>query len=217
VTEKDQSLEELTGALVGGRADEAKQRSYAALAKGNTNGEVLDAIVEAANIVSDLQELAQYDQAKVSAVENSVNASLQALEEWLAQSEVRFGLKVTVGPVGLKGGAISATALSASLRSVGFRSTSLNKTQTALDLLRNSEELDADLVMPLLSGNGDQQLRDFTDAYERGGFQHKFEVIPIAPGLPDRFETALIVARNFEEAISRATEWALKKSREKTT
>jgi methylmalonyl-CoA mutase cobalamin-binding subunit len=213
LTEKEQSLQEVTSALVAGNGVEAKQRAYAALAKGNTNGEVLDAIVEAANIVSDLQELNRYDQERFSAVENSVTSCLQVLEEWLTISEEKFHLKVTVGPVGLEGGALSSLALSASLRSVGFHSTSLSKTQTALDLLRNSEELDADLVIPILSGGGDEDLQNFVEAYERGGFRNKFEVIPIAPCLSDKAQTSVTVARNSGEAISKATQWAVKTGR----
>ena len=215
LTEREQSLQELTSSIVAGKTDEGKQRAYAALAKGNTNGEVLDAIVEAANIVSDLHEVGQYDEEKISAVENAVAACLQILEEWLTKSEGKFGLKVTVGPVGLKSGVLMSVALSASLRSVGFHSTSLSKTQTALDLLRNSEELDADLVIPILSSDGDQYLRNFAEAYERGGFRNKFEVIPIAPGLPDGVQTSLSFARNSGEAVSKATQWAFKNKRMK--
>ena len=211
VAAKEESLQELTKALLAGKVEEAKQSAYAALAKGNSKGELLDAIVEAANIVSDLQELEQYDQGKLIAVENSANASLQTLEDWLAESEKKFNAQVTVGPVGLKAGGLQSIALSAALRSMGFHSSSLTKTQTALDLLRNSEELDADLVIPLLSGNGDEQLKNFADAYDRGGFRSKFEVIPIAPGLPENASTNLTVARNTGEAISKATQWALKR------
>jgi hypothetical protein len=211
--EKEESLRELTGAILAGTVDEAKQRAYAALAKGNSEGEILDAIVEAVNIISDLEELDQYDQAKIASVENAVNRCLQSLEEWLTKSEGKFGARIIVGPVGLKAGALLALTLSASLRSVGFHSTSLRKTQTALDLLRNSEELNADLVIPILSGNGDEDLRNFTEAYERGGFKSKFEIIPIAPGASENSRTSLAVARNFGEAISKATQWALKNGR----
>lgn len=196
--------------MLAGKSDETKQRAIAALAKGNSEREVLDAVMEAVDITTDLQGLGQYDQAKITSVEVAVSASLQALEEWLVKSEGKFGVKVTVGPVGLKTGALLALALSSSLRSVGFRSTNLGKTQTALDLLRNSEELDSDLVIPILPDNDDEHLRSFAEAYERGGFRNKFEVIPIAPGLSENVHSNLIIARNTEEAISKATQWALK-------
>ena len=211
--EKEESIRELTAALLAGKPEEAKQRTYAAHAKGNTEREILDAIVDAVNIVSDLQELDQYDQAKITSVENAVTASLEVLEEWLRRSEEKFNAKVIVGPVGLKTGALSSLALSASLRAVGFRSTSLGKTQTALDLLRNSEELRADLVIPLLSRDGDQQVRTFNEAYERGGFKSKFNIIPVVDMISDRPHEELGIARNAEEAISKATEWALKNTR----
>jgi methanogenic corrinoid protein MtbC1 len=213
LTEKEQSLQELTGAILAGTVDEAKQRAYAALAKGNGEREILEAIVEAVNIISDLEELDQYDQAKIASVESSVNSCLQILEEWLTKSEGKFDVKITVGPVGIRAGALLSLTLSASLRSVGFRSTSLGKTQTALDLLRNSEELDADLVIPILSGNGDEDLRNFAEAYERGGFKNNFEIIPIAPGASEDSHASLTIARNSGEAISKATQWALKKAR----
>jgi len=205
----------LTSALLAGNGDEAKQKVFAALAKGSRQSEILDAIVEAINIVCDLQELGQYDQSKVASQESSVNSCLQLLEDWLVKSEGRFNVKVTVGPVGLKSGALSSLALSASLRSVGFRSTSLGKTQTALDLLRNSEELNVDLVIPLLAGDGDASLRSFVDAYERGGFRSKFQVIPVAASSSENVQ-GMTVARNSSEAISKATEWAMRKTRKAT-
>lgn len=213
MTEKEESLQLVTNALLAGKSDEAKQRTYSAIAKGNNEREVLDAVVEAVNIISDLQEVTPYDQAKVVSLENAVSGCLQVLEEWLAKSEGKFGLKVTVGPVGLKTGALSSLALSASLRAIGFRAINLGKTQTALDLLRNSEELDADLVIPMLPANGAEHLLVFAEAYERGGFRNKFEIISIAPGMPENVRASLTIARNPEEAISKATQWALKKSR----
>lgn len=213
--EKEERLRDLTSALVAGKSDEARQRAYAALARENSEREVLDAIVDAVNIICDLQELGQYDPAKIASVENAVTSSLQTLEEWLAKSEVRFSLRVTVGPVGLKTGALSSLALSASLRSVGFHATNLGKTQTALDLLRNSEELGTDLVVALLPEKDDEHLRSFAEAYERGGFKNKFEIIPIAPGLPEDVHPNFIIARNSEEAISKAAQWAIKKKNSK--
>lgn len=210
MTEKEDALRELTSALLAGKGDETKQRANAALAKGNSEREVLDAVVEAVSIFSDLQELGQYDQAKITSVETALNTGLQALEEWLMKSEGKFGVKVTVGPVGVKVGGLLALALSASLRSVGFRSTNLGKTQTALDLLRNSEELGSDLVVPILPEKDEERVRSFAEAYERGGFKNKFEIIPIAPGLSENVHVNLTIARNSEEAISKATQWALK-------
>jgi len=208
LTEKEDALRELTSALLSGRSDEAKQKAYAALAKGNNERDVLDTIVEAVNIISDLQGLGQYDQAKSTSLESAINAGLLSLEPWLLKSEGRFGVRVTVGPVGLTSGALLGLALSASLRSIGFRATNLKKTQTALDLLRNSEELGSDLVIPILPD--DEQLRSFADAYERGGFRNKFEVIPIASKLSENVGVDMNSARNPEEAISKATQWALR-------
>ena len=217
LTEKEQSLQQLTSALLAGKADEARQNTYAALGRGNTNGELLDAIIEATNIVADLHEVGQYDQRKLAAVENSVSACLQVLEDWLAKSQGRFGVKVTVGPVGVKAGALASLALSAAFRSAGFQSTSLGKTQTALDLLRNSEELGANLVIPMFPAEGvDEHLRNFADELERGGFRNKFEAIPIAPGLSESVDSTFMIARNSGEAISKATEWALRKHTSRT-
>jgi methanogenic corrinoid protein MtbC1 len=214
LAEKEQSLQQLTSALLAGKADEARQNTYAALGRGNTNGELLEVIIEATNIVVDLHEVGQYDHGKLTIVENSVSACLQVLDDWLAKSQGKYGVKVTIGPVGVKAGTLASLVLSAAFRSAGFESTSLGKTQTPLELLRNSEELGSDLVIPLLPDEGvAQHLRDFEDALERGGFKSKFEVIPIAPGLPEKVETTLTIARNSGEAISKATEWALRKQR----
>jgi hypothetical protein len=88
----------------------------------------------------------------------------------------------------------------------------LGKTQTALDLLRNSEELGADLVIPLLAREDvEGQLRGLKEAIDRGGFKLRFEIIPVAPGLPEGTTFPLSAVRNSSEAISKATEWALRK------
>jgi len=217
LTEKERSLQQLTSALLAGKVDEARQNTYAALGRGNTNSELLDAVIEAVNIVVDLHEVGQYDHGKLAAVENSVVACLQVIEDWLAKSQGKFGVKVTIGPVGVKAGTLASLVLSAAFRSAGFQSISLGKTQTPLELLRNSEELGADLVIPLLPEDRvDQHLQDFEDELERGGFTTKFEVIPIAPGLPEKVAATLTIARNAGEAISKATEWALRKHQSRT-
>ncbi len=210
----EQRLQLLTNALLEGKAEEARQNTNAALATGSNANEILDALVDAINIVVDLHEVGEYDQSRVLAVENAATACLQVIEEKLAVSESRFNLKATTGPVGLKAGNLLSMAVSASLRSVGFRSINLGKSQTPLELLRNSEELGADLVVPLLSGDAvEEQLRNFIEALERGGFKAKFEVIPVAPGLPELFQSSIAIARNSSEAISKATEWALRRQK----
>jgi methanogenic corrinoid protein MtbC1 len=198
--------------LFGGKVEEARQCTYAALGRGNTRPEVLDALVEAVSIVTDLNEVGEYDQARVTATENAVNSCLQVLEDWLAKSQGRFGLKVIVGPVGLRAGSVLSVALSASLRSAGFHSTSLGKTNTALEILRNSEELGADIVISLLPAEGvEGHVRNFAEEVERGGFKDKFRVILLAPGLPNLFQSSLTIARNSGEVITKATEIALRR------
>jgi methanogenic corrinoid protein MtbC1 len=198
--------------LLGGKAEDARHSTNAALAQGNTVNEILDALVDAVNIIVDLNEVGEYDQAKVTAAEEAVTVCLQTLEDRLQTSEAKFNAKATTGPVGIKAGNLLSMAVSASLRSAGFHSTNLGKTQTALDLLRNSEELGVDLVVPLLAEEGvEEQLRSFTESYERGGFKAKFTVIPVAPGLREDVQLTIPVARNTGEAISKATEWALRR------
>ena len=211
LTDKELRAQQLTNALFAGKVDDARHSTYAALGRGNSNREVLDALVGAVSIVADLHEVGEYDQARVVATESAVNSCLQVLEDWLAKSQGRFGLKVIVGPVGLKAGSVSALALSAALRSVGFDSTSLGRTQTARELLRNSEELGANIVISLLPSEGvEGHVKSFAQDLERGGFKGRFEVILLAPGLPSTVETGLMVARNWGEAISKATEIALR-------
>ncbi len=102
--------------------------------------------------------------------------------------------------------------LCAALRSIGFDAMNLGKTQTPLELLRNSEELGADLVIPLLAREDvEGQLRRLREEIDRGGFKLRFEIIPVAPGLTDGAIFPLSAVRNSSEAISRATEWALRK------
>ena len=212
MSEVEQRLQQLTNAVLAGNEEEARQSTFAALARGCTTNDVLDAIVEAVNIVVDLHDVGEYDQEKLGTAEGAVNSSLRVIEEKLATTEGRFNLKATVGPVGLKAGGLMSCAVSAILRSVGFRAMNLSKTQTALELLRNSEELGADLVIPLLPSEGvEGHLRSFVGEIERGGFKTKFEIIPVAPGLSGEVEFRLPIARNSSEAISKAMEWAIRK------
>ncbi len=202
----------MTNTLLAGNADEVRQSTHAALAQGSTANDVLDALVEAVNIIVDLHDVGEYDQSKLADAESAVASCLQVIEDRLQKSEGKFNIKATTGPVGLKAGSLLSMAVSATLRSVGFRSISLGKTETALELLRNSEEQGADLVVPLLSSEGvEEQLRSFMEELERGGFRTKFEVIPVAPGLPETVQPSVTIARNSGEAISKATEWALKR------
>ena len=197
-----------------GKTTEARQRTYAALARGTGVNDILDALVDAADIIIDLHDVGEYGQERVGEAEQAINASLQAIEDKLAKSETKFNLSATVGPVGLKGGNILSLVVTSVLRSVGIKAVNLSKTQTALELLRNSEQLGADLVVPLLPRERvEEQLRGFLEEFERGGFGAKFETIPLATRPPDAVQVNVVIARNSAEAISKVTEWALKKER----
>ena len=195
-----------------GKADEVRQGTYATIALGGTRNDILDAVMEAANITVALNDVGEYDFDRLASVERAVDSCLQVLEDRLATAQKKFKVKATIGPVGLKAGNLLSLAVCAALRSVGFDATSLSKTQTPLDLLRNSEELGADLVIPLLAREDvEPQIRLLLEEIDKGGFKTKFEIIPLVHGLPDVARFSLFVARNPAEAISRATEWALKK------
>ena len=212
MSETEQRLQKLTNAVLAGKTDEARQNTYATLGRGGTSNDVLDAITEAVNIIVDLHDMGEYDSEKLTSVETAVSSALQVVEDRLTASQDRFNLKATVGPLGLKAGNLLSLTLCANLRSVGFRAMNLGNTQTPLDLLRNSEELGADLVIPLLAREDvEGQLRGLREEIDRGGFKLRFEIIPVAPGLADGSTFLLSVVRNSGEAISRATEWALRK------
>ncbi len=212
MSEIEQRLQKLTNAVLAGKTDEARQNAYGALGHGATSNDILDAITEAVNIVVDLHDVGEYDSEKLISVETAVSSALQVIEDRLTASQGRFNVKATVGPLGLKAGNLLSLTLCAALRSIGFNALNLGKTQTPLDLLRNSEELGADLVIPLLAREDvDGQLRGLREEIERGGFKLQFEIIPVAPGLPDGATFPLSVVKNSSEAISRATEWAIRK------
>jgi methanogenic corrinoid protein MtbC1 len=212
LSETEQRLQQLKKSLLEGSAEEARLSTNAALATGGSANEILDALVDAVNITVDLSDVGEYDQSRVAAVENAVTSCLQVIDDTLASSESKFNIKATTGPLGIKAGSLLSTAVCASLRSVGFRAVNLGKSQTPLELLRNSEELGASLVIPLLSGERvEEQLQGFIEVLDRGGFRAKFEVIPVAPGLPESVQASVVIARNSGEAISKATEWALKR------
>jgi methanogenic corrinoid protein MtbC1 len=210
LTEVEQVLQEITGTILSGNSEQARQKSYSAISRGATANDVIDAVIEAVNILLDLNEVGGLDQLKIVNAEEAMSSSLQTLEESLAASESRFDVRVTVGPVGLEWGHLLATVMAASLRSAGFHTVTLGKTRTALELFRNSEELGADLVLPLLPReDADRWLANLKDEIERGGFSNKFMVIPVAPGL-DQGVTTSLYAANADEAISKAVDWALK-------
>lgn len=209
LTEIEQRLQQLTNAVLVGKPDDARQNIHVALARGSTVNEILDALVEGVNIFIDLHEVGEYGPERLEAVEMAVNSCLQVIEDHLAKSEGKFNVKATVGPVGIKCGGVLSLVLAAVLRSAGFRAMSLGKSKTPLELLRNSEELGADLVIALISdASVDEQLSSFTSEIERGGFKTKFEVIPVLLGSKGTIPN---VARNPSEAITKATEWALKR------
>jgi methanogenic corrinoid protein MtbC1 len=213
LTEIENQLQRLSKAVLEGNAVEARQSTYASLARGSTVNEVLEAILDSVDILVGLYEVGEYDQSRILAAETAVNSSLEVMKDYLVKAENRFNLKATVGPIGIKGGALLALAFSAALRSLGFHTQSLSKTQTPLEILRNSEELKADVVFPILSSDGiERQLQIFAEEIERGGFKSKFQVIAIAPGFQGTWKQDISVARNSGEALSRATEWALKRN-----
>jgi methylmalonyl-CoA mutase cobalamin-binding subunit len=184
------------------------------LARGSTANEVLDAMLDSVDVLVGLHQVGEYDQNKINAAESAVSSCINVIEDRLVNAENRFNFKATVGPIGIKAGNLSALALSAALRSAGFHTQSLGKTQTPLELLRNSEELKADVVVSLLSGDDvETQLQAFAEAIERGGFKSKFHVIAVAPGSEGTVKGSITVARNSSEALMRAAEWALKHER----
>ncbi|MGA2784117.1 MAG: restriction endonuclease [Candidatus Bathyarchaeia archaeon] len=209
--EVEQRLQHLTNAVLAGSSEEAQQKTYAALAIAKPN-EILDAVIEAVNILLDLNELGGADQKKFKNVENSINACLQVIQDALNSSEGKFDFTATVGPIGLEGGHLLCMAIAALLRSVGFKAIGISKSQTALELLRNSEELRADLVLPLLPKNDlAAHMLSLQEEIERGGFG-KFLMIPIARGLSESITSPIYVAKNVDEAVSKALEWAIKNS-----
>ena len=200
--------------MLTGDAEQTRQKTNAALAKATPN-EVLDAVVEGVNILLDLNELGGADQSRLTGAEDAINVCLQILEPTINQSEGKFDFTATIGPIGLEWGHLLSTPVAAMLRSVGLHASTLNKTKTALELLRNSEELRADLVLPLLQKEDlEAQLSNLKEEIDRGGFANRFHVIPVARSLPNNVSSPLDVAKNVDEAVSKALEWAIKNSTE---
>jgi hypothetical protein len=202
----------LTNAVLAGDSEETRQKTYAALAKA-TPTEALDAVIEAANILLDLNELGGTDRNRLLGAEAAINACLRVLETILSSSEGKFDFTVAVGPVGFEWGHLLSTSIAALLRSVGFHAVNLTKTKTALELLRNSEELGAEIVLPLLAKDElDVQLQSLKDEIERGGFASKLRIIPVARGLAENVSSPFYTAKNVDEAVSKALEWAIRNS-----
>lgn len=205
-------MQQLTNAVLAGNPEQTRQKTNAALAKANPN-EVLDAVIEGVNILLDLNELGGADPNRLTGAEEAVNACLQILEPSISKSESKFDFTATVGPIGLEWGHLLSIPLAAVLRSAGLNASTLNKTKTALELLRNSEELGADIVLPLLPKEDvEAQLASLKDEIDRGGFGNRFHVIPVIRNLPDGVASPLNLAKNVDEAVSKALEWAIKNS-----
>jgi hypothetical protein len=212
LSENEQRLQQLTNAVLVGDPEQTRQKTNAALAKATPN-EVLDAVIEGVNILLDLNELGGADEGRLNSVERAINSCLQLLEPTISKSEGKFDFTATVGPVGLEWGHLLSMSVAALLRSVGIRASTLSKTKTALEFFRNSEELRADLVLPLLPKDDlGAQLLSLHSEIERGGFAGKFHVIPVARGMPESASSSFEVARNVDEAVSKALEWAIKNS-----
>ncbi len=212
MTECDQRLQQLTNAVLAGDPEQTRQKTNAALAKA-THNEVLDAVIEGVNILLDLNEVGGADPTRLTGAEDAINACLQILEPTVGKSERKFDFTATVGPIGLEWGHLLSMSIAAVLRSVGLNASTLNKTKTALELLRNSEELRADIVLPLLPKEDiETQLSSLKDEIDRGGFGNRFHVIPVCRNLPDSIISPLDVAKNVDEAVSKALEWAIKNS-----
>ena len=198
--------------MLAGDHEQARQKTNAALAKATPN-EVLDAVIEGVNILLDLNELGGADPNRLTGAEGAINSCLQILEPSLSKSETKFDFTATVGPVGLEWGHLLSMPVAAVLRSVGFNASTLNKTKTALELFRNSEELGADVVLPLLPKEDlEAQLSSLKDEIDRGGFSSRFHVIPVGRNVPDSVISPLDLAKNIDEAVSKALEWAIKNS-----
>jgi len=213
LTENNQYLQQLIHAILSGKADLARQSTYGSLTRGGSLNDVLDSILEAVEILFDLNEIGGTDQPRLSAAENAVNSSLDALHEKLVEREKRLNMIATVGPIGLGAGSLMSIATSALMRSAGFQCSSLSKTQTPLELLRNSEELGANLVVPMLSSEDiEPRIQNLVDEIERGGFKSKFFVIPIILGLQENLRLPLHVVKNSGEAVSEALQWAHKRA-----
>jgi hypothetical protein len=204
----------LTNAVLAGDPEQTRQKTNAALAKATPN-EVLDAVVEGVNILLDLNELGGADLNRLTGAEGAISACLQILEPAINKSESRFDFTATVGPIGLEWGHLLSMSVAAVLRTVGFNASTLNKTKTALELFRNSEELGADIVLPLLPKEDvEAQLSSLKNEIDRGGFSNRFHVIPVGRNLPESIAWPLNVAKNVDEAVSKALEWAIKNSTE---
>ena len=198
--------------MLAGDPEQTRQKTNAALAKATPN-EVLDAVIEGVNILLDLNELGGADTNRLTGAEGAINVCLQILEPITNKSEGKFDFTATVGPIGLEWGRLLSMPLAAVLQSVGLNASTLNNTKTALELLRNSEELRADIVLPLLPKEDvEAQLSSLKDEIDRGGFSNRFHVIPVGRNLPNSIVSPLDVAKNVDEAVSKALEWAIKNS-----
>ena len=211
MTESEERLQNLTYALSIGDPELTRQKTNAALAKVTAN-EVLDAVVEGVNILLDLNEVGGVEQTRLTSAEGAMHSCLEVLEPTISASEGKFDFTATVGPVGIEWGHLLCMSLAALLRSVGLHASTL-KTKTALELLRNSEELSADIVLALLpKENLDDQLSTLNEEAERGGFTNKFHIIPVTRGQSENTVSPFPIAKNVDEAVSKALEWAIKNS-----
>jgi len=146
----DDTLRQLTNAIVKGDSSATMQAAKHLVEKRSSVTATLDTIINAMNIVNDLHSIGEYDHSKVSASSRATLAALQVLEPQLSIEESKAIGAVVLGCIPEDRVGVDSAIASSALRVAGFKTFSLPSEVTYENLIGITSQNRCDLVVLLI-------------------------------------------------------------------
>jgi len=151
----DETLRELTNAIVKGDTSVTEQSAKHLVEKGGSVTVALDAIIDAMNIVNDLHSIGEYDHSKVSASSQTALTALKVLEPQLSIEESKAIGTVVLGCIPEDRVGLDIAIGSSVLRGAGFKTFILPTEVTYENLTNIMSQHRCDLVVLLIKTHED--------------------------------------------------------------
>ena len=151
----EQTLRELTNAIVKGDILATGHAARRLMEKEHPVTATLDAIVDASNIVNDLYNIGEYDRSNVTASSRATLAALQVLDPQLSIGESKGTGKVVVGCIAEDALEFDMPVASSVLRAAGFKTINLPRAVTYENLTSIASQNQCDLVVLLIKTRED--------------------------------------------------------------
>jgi len=151
----DETLRQLTNAIVKGDALVTEQVAKHLLEKRGSVNAALDAIIDAMNIVNDLHSIGEYDHSKVSASSQATLVALRMLEPQFSIEESKAVGTVVLGCIPEDRVGVERAIASSALRAAGFKTLILPTEVTYENLTSITSENRCDLAVLLTKTYGD--------------------------------------------------------------